>query len=116
MLDNTLSITWNTVPITLTRVKEQSYSSEYRGEDGDEKFILTVQHTEEGANGGESHSVKLTVKHFDVNGVYLRTSSAWTVLKTFDGSQVTSDVTEAHSALASVVDAAFITRIANMES
>lgn len=88
MLDNTLTINYAATPVTLTKVSEQNFSSEYFGENGNDKFNLSVKHTIP-ARGqpGESHLVRLDVEHYDAEGTYLRTSSAWTVIKTFDGTQ-----------------------------
>jgi len=89
MLDNTLSIDYGaTVGITLTRVNQDNFSSKYYGEDGNQKFNLSVKHQiPERGLAGESHLVRLDVEHYDAEGVYIRTSSAWTVIKTFDGTQ-----------------------------
>nr|APG77045.1 hypothetical protein [Beihai levi-like virus 8] len=88
MLDNTLTITYDTTPVTLTRVAEQNFSSTYYGENGNDKLTMSVNHTIPARGGtGESHLVRLNVEHYDAEGVYLRTSSAWTVIKTFDGVQ-----------------------------
>jgi hypothetical protein len=88
MLDNTLTITYDASSITMTRVNQDNYSSEYFGEDTQMKLTLTFKHTIP-ARGtpGESHLVRLDIEHYDADGVYESTSSAWTVLKTFDGIQ-----------------------------
>lgn len=89
MLDNTLTIDYGAHTGTvLTRIREEGYGSEYYGEAGVYKFTLTVKHTVP-ARGqpGESHLVRLDVEHYDADGLYLRTSSAWLVIKTFDGVQ-----------------------------
>lgn len=89
MLDNTLTIDYGSdTGITLTRVSQQNFESTYFGESGDQKFNLSVKHTIP-ARGlpGESHLVRLDVEHYDSEGVYIRTSSAWTVIKTFDSTQ-----------------------------
>lgn len=91
MLDNTLTMTYSAESVTLVRVAEQNYSSTYRGQSaaGTEKFTLSVNHTipQRGGNG-ESHLVRLDCEHYDADGIYVRTSSAWTVIKTFDAPQV----------------------------
>lgn len=88
MLDNTLTINYDVTPVTLTRVSQQNFASEYFGESGQMKFTMKVNHTIPARGvAGESHLVRLDIEHYDVDGLYLRTSSAWTVIKTFDGIQ-----------------------------
>lgn len=92
MLDNTLTITYDATPVTMTKVSEQDFSSKYYGEDGTKKLTLSVNHTIPArGEGGESHLVRLDVEHYGSSGAYLRTSSAWTVIKTFDGVQDTAE-------------------------
>jgi hypothetical protein len=103
MLDNTLTIDYGaTTGIVLTRIREDGYASEYRGESGDMKFVMNIKHTipARGA-GGASHLVRLDVEHYDVDGLYVRTSSAWTVIKTFDAPQ---DETAASNTMGSLLD------------
>lgn len=88
MLDNTLTINYDATPVTMTRVSQQNFSSEYFGESGTMKLTMKVNHSIPArGNPGESHLVRLDIEHYDVDGLYLRTSSAWTVIKTFDGIQ-----------------------------
>lgn len=119
MLDNTLSIDYAaTTGITLTRVNQDNYSSEYYGETGDMKFKLNVKHTIPARGlAGESHLVRLDVEHYDAEGTYMRTSSAWIVVKTFDSTQDTTAVSATALALQGVTDdATFIGKIAARES
>lgn len=118
MLDNTLSITWNATPVTLTKIAEQNFSSEYYGEDSNLKFTLKVNHTipVRGAYG-ESHLVRLDVEQYDTEGAYLGTSTAWTVIKTFDAVQSSASSDFALAALQDVTaDAAIISKIIRRES
>lgn len=88
MFDNTLTITYATASVTLTKVSEQNFSSTYFAEDSGRKFTMNISHTiPVRGQPGESHLVRLDIEHFDLTGVLLRTSSAWTVIKTFDGVQ-----------------------------
>jgi hypothetical protein len=118
MLDNTYSITHNTNSVTLTRIKEEGYSSEYRGEFGDDKFNLSIKHTF--ANRGEpgdSHMARLDVEHYDATtGELIRVPGVWRVFKTFEGTQNTAQLQQAADALDTLVDAAFIAKIIAGES
>lgn len=118
MLDNTLTITYNATDVTMTRVAEQNFSSQYYGENGDDKLTMSINHTipARGA-AGESHLVRLDVEHYDSEGVYLRTSSAWTVIKTFDGIQSSTACEYTVAALQDfTADAAKIAKVIARES
>lgn len=119
MLANTLSITYAAASVTLTRVSEQSFSSTYFGESasGEEKFTLTVKHTiPDRGQSGESHLVRLDCEHYDSVGTYVRTSSVWSVMKTFDGSQASSEIIDLGDALDTLVDSTFRASLAARES
>lgn len=118
MLDNTLTLTFDTTDVVLTRVTDQNYSSTYRGESGSNKFTLKFSHTiPDRGSAGESHLVRLDVEHYDAEGVYLRTSSAWTVIKTFDGTQDSAACAHVVAALQDFTAvAANIARVINGES
>jgi hypothetical protein len=91
MLDNTLTITYDSTAVTMTKVAEQNFSSKYFGENGNDKLTMSVSHTIPArGSAGESHLVRLDVEHYDAEGLYLRTTSAWTVIKTFDSAQVSA--------------------------
>lgn len=88
MLDNTLTFDYSGSPVTLDRINQDNYTSTYYGEATDVKINLRISHTIPPRGGsGESHLVRLDVEHYDTDGVYVRTSSAWTVIKTFDNTQ-----------------------------
>lgn len=88
MLDNTLTLDFGTGTVILTRVNQDDFASTYFGESGSDKLSLSVKHTIPGrGQPGESHLVRLDVEHYDATGAYQRTSSAWLVVKTFDGTQ-----------------------------
>lgn len=117
MFDNTLNLTYNSATVTLTRVSEENFSSTYFGESGDDKLTLKISHTIPArGQSDESHLVRLDVEHYDVDGIYLRTSSAWTVLKTFNGSQNSTAVQNTTSALNGLLDGTFIGRVVARES
>jgi hypothetical protein len=112
MLADTLSITYNAVAITLNKVKESNYTSQYYAESGTMKFTLDVKHTIPPSGGdGESHLVKLTVEYYDANGVYQRSVSPWLVIKTFDGAQNSTDAHRAGLALVGLLTSGFLTNI-----
>lgn len=117
MLDNTISITYNAVSKTLSRIKDDGYSSDYYLDDGTEKYSLSVKHTiPSRGEPGESHLVRLDVEHYDGTGEFLRTSSAWTVVKTFDGVQDTVAGNRTANALIGLLDTTFVAKILNRES
>lgn len=119
MLDNTISIDLGAdLGIVLTRVNQDNFSSQYFGEgSASEKITLNVKHDIPSRGvAGESHLVRLDVEHYDGSGVYIRTSSAWTVIKTFDGIQSSSGSLNTAMALGGVLDSAFATKIIARES
>lgn len=80
-----VAITYNTVAKNLAKVGH----GEYYLDEVTTRYSLSIKHTipAKGA-AGESHMIRLDVDHYDVDGVLQRTSSAWTVIKTFVGSQL----------------------------
>lgn len=119
MLDNTLTVDYGaTTGIALKKVDQSNFSSIYFGEAADMKLTLSVKHTIPArGQSGENHLVRLDVEHYDTEGVYLRTSSAWTVLKTWDGTQDSSATEDTHGALAMVTtNATNLAKIINRES
>lgn len=119
MLDNTLTINYNASAIVMTRMKEGNYSSEYRGVNGSDKLVLSISHTMPSNRGGSgaSHLVRLDVEYYDVEGTYLRTESAWQVVKTFDNSQVDTTAKYTAEALHDVAaDATLLGKIIAGES
>lgn len=117
MLDNTLTITLGGASVVLTRVDQSNFVSTYFGQDGDDKVSLSVRHQIPSRGGSnESHLVRLDVEHYDALGVYIRQSSAWTVIKTFDGVQDQSDSEEAVAALTGLTDSTFTSKLINRES
>lgn len=117
MLDNTITVTIGASSVDLTRVNQDNFSSTYFGTDGDDKVSMTVKHTipSRGASG-ESHLVRMDIEHYDTEGVYLRTSSAWTVIKTFDGPQDSSDSSDVSLALVGFLTSANVAKVVARES
>lgn len=112
MLVNTLSVDFGGETVDLQKVEESKGRSTYRGEstNGERRFALTVNHTTPPrGEGGESHHVRLDVEHFTSDGTYVRTSSAWVVIKTLDAPQnksVSEDTQNAlHGLMGSAADA-----------
>jgi hypothetical protein len=117
VLANTLTVTYNAVAVTLTKVTEANYTSQYFGENSGMRFTLDVKHhIPPVGKGDESHLVKLSVEHFDANGVYIRTVSPWVSIKTFDQVQDSTASLRATKALIGLMTDAFITQILGRES
>lgn len=117
MLGTTLGITYNAVAKTLSRIKDDGYTADYYLDDGSTKFRLSVKHTiPPRADPGESHMVRLDVDHYDVNGLFVRTASAWMVIKTFDNVQDTTASNNAANALRTLADATFVGKLNTRES
>lgn len=88
-------LTYDSVARNLNRVNQDNRSSEYYLDDGTEKFTLQVKHTVPArGKAKESHLLRLDVEHYDANGVYLHTTSAWLNSLNPDSPQVTVDLTD----------------------
>lgn len=113
MLADTLTITYNAVSVTLNRASEANFQSVYFGENAGLKFTLDIKHTvpARGQVGDESHLCKLSVEHFDANGVPVRVVSPWVVLKTFGGTQDSTASLRAAKALVGLLTDSFLTSI-----
>lgn len=117
MLADTLSITYNAVAVTLNKVSEANFTSQYFGESSGLRFTLDVKHTiPPVGKGDESHLVRLTVEHFDGSGVYQRTVSPWVVIKTIDNVQDSTASLRATKALIGLLTDAFVTQIIGRQS
>jgi len=113
MFDDTLTITADATDVILNRIKEPGadMKSEYYLNDtaNDRRFTLAIQHTVPKSGIGESHMVRLDVSHYSTEGLLLRMSSAWTVIKTTTGLQDDDASEEASEYLSSLVsDQTFI--------
>lgn len=90
MLDQSMTFNYDGAPLEVRRINQDNFSSIYFGETADEKVTLTISHTIPArGSAGESHLVRFDVEHYDATGVFVRQSSAWSVIKTFDGTQDT---------------------------
>lgn len=117
MLADTLTITYNAVSVTLNKVTEANFKSKYYAEGSGIKYHLDVQHTVPAAGQpGESHLVKLTVEHFDSNGVYVRSAQAWTVVRSPDAPQDSVASTRCANALTSLTTSGFVTLLVGRQS
>lgn len=105
MLGDSHSLTIGAESVTVNKVNQDNFSSVYYGRMASGDTVnLTVSHTlPKKGSGGESHLVKLAIEHF-TEGVYARTSTAWTVIKTFDGTQDDGDALDAVKALQSFLE------------
>jgi hypothetical protein len=116
-LGDPIAITYNAVVKNLVKVNQDNFGSTYYLDDGTERFTMSVKHTiPASGEAGESHLVRLDVEHFDVDGVLLRTSSAWSVIKTFTGKQDTNSSQYVSEALVDFMTDANITKVIGRES
>lgn len=117
MLGDTIALTWNATSVTLTKINQDNYGSEYFAESGVRRFTLSVKHTIPArGKSGESHLARLDVEVYDANGVLLRTVSAWTVIRTDTGIQEQEECEDAAEALVAFLSAANITKIVGRQS
>lgn len=117
MIGDTIGITYATVAKTLKKVNQDNFGANYYLEDGNDRFNLTIKHTIPAkGKAGESHLARLDVEHYDVDGVLLRTASAWTVIRTDIGIQDSTKSTNATLALQSFLTSANIGKIVGRES
>lgn len=86
MFDSTETVTYNSVGKALVRQTSTGpYKIKYGFDDAvTETFHLRLEHNvpTSPALGGATHMARLDIERFDAEGVYLRTDSAWLVLKT----------------------------------
>lgn len=90
MLDSSHALDFGGTTVNVVKINQDNFGSIYYGRmPNDDVVMLTIAHTlpKNRGGGGESHLVKITVESY-ADGVYTRTTSAWTVIKTFDGTQV----------------------------
>jgi len=90
MFDNTITLTESdgTTTHTLNRVAPNGSDAEfYLNVSANKRIKLTINHEIPKSQVGESHLARVDVSHYDDDGVLLRTSSAWTVIKTLSGIQ-----------------------------
>nr|UJQ84876.1 MAG: hypothetical protein 2 [Leviviridae sp.] len=88
-LGDPISITYNGVAKSLAKIYNASGGIEYTLDEVTIRYTLSVKHTiPPKGESGESHLARLDVDHYDASNVLLRTSSAWMVIKTFEGVQL----------------------------
>jgi hypothetical protein len=119
MLTSPITATYDSESISLNRINQDNYSAEYFGQTaaGTERITLKVAHTIPKRGGDqESHLVRVDVEHFDAEGVYSHTSSAWDVIKTFDGVQVAADSILAYDLLVDILDSSTIAAVVGRQS
>lgn len=117
MIGDTVALTYNAGTVTLTRINQDNFGAAYYGTSGNDKFNLSIKHTIPArGKAGESHLARLDVEHYDATGVLLRTASAWSVIRTDDGIQATTNSENVSKALTAFLSAANITKLVNRES
>jgi hypothetical protein len=119
MIGDTISLTYNAGTVVLTKNDSMhgNGGTGYYGVSGNDRFVLNVKHTiPPRGKPGESHMARLDVEHYDALGVLLRTSSAWSVIRTDNGIQIPADSENAAKALTAFLSAANITKLVNRES
>lgn len=107
MLATPVSITYDSVAYDFERVNQDNYSADYMSTtvpSGISAMRFSVKHNVPARGGtGEGHVIKLEIDVLDGNDEYLRTESAWMVMKTFENIQVTSSIAKLGSALTGIV-------------
>jgi hypothetical protein len=100
MFASTLSLTFGADTITMNRINQDAYASEYFARVGVRDFRMEIKHTiPSGRNPTpESHLVRLDVDLYDSDGVHVRTTSSWTVIRT--AKAVQNDLEAANTAKA----------------
>lgn len=118
MFSDPIAVTYNAVSKDLVRGADDKQGVDYFLDDGTEKFELLIRHTVPNNPGdpGEQHHIRLNVQHFDGDGVYLRTSSAWATVKSVDGAQVTADDKHAITALEGLLTSGNIDKLLAREA
>lgn len=117
MIGDTIGITFDAVAKTLTKVNQDNYGATYYLEDGTRRFTLNVKHTIP-AKGkpGESHLMRLDVEVYDAEGVLQRTASAWSVIRTDNGSQDSAESIDVTAALLTAFTPTNYTKMIGRES
>lgn len=121
MLANTLTLTWGAASVTLTKIREGGYSSEYRGDYTTgagwlRRMVLNISHTMPfDQSKPMSHLVRLDVHRYDADGALADVQSVWTVIKSTKAATAT-EVDQLNSGLQSILTSAFATQIGAGES
>jgi hypothetical protein len=116
-LGDPISITYNGVAKSLAKIYSPNGGVEYSLDEITTRYTLSVKHTIPPKGGaGESHMVRLDVDHYDASNVLLRTSSVWTVIKTFVGVQLATASDYAAQALVDFLTDGNIDKVIARES
>lgn len=116
MFDNTYNLTFDVDTVAMTRVREDNFGSVYFGEHGENKVTMTIKHTiPDRGQGGESHLIRLDYESYSA-GVYIGTSSIWTVMKSFDGTQRTTESLNTALALLGFTDSGVVSKLLGRQS
>lgn len=119
MFDNTITVSpdGGTTDYVLNKVKANGSGSEYYlNVDANKRIYLTVNHSVSKDETNESHLARLDVHHFNDDGVLMRVSSAWTVIKTASGIQDDADSEESAALLSSFTTTANMSKLVNRET
>lgn len=122
MLGDTISVTYDTVAKTLSRVKQDGYGAEYFLDDkavSNRCFRVTVKHTVPAPGvAGESHLFRLDVDQYDTASPFalLRTSSAWMASRTDSATQDQEISEDTIEAVVDFLTDATITKIVGRQS
>jgi hypothetical protein len=115
-LGDPISLTYDGAAQAVNRINQDNYGAVYYGEGTDKKFTLSVKHTiPSRGESGESHLVRLDVEHYAA-GVYIRTASAWMVIRTDDGVQDQEMSEDAAECVVALCSAANLTKIIGRQS
>lgn len=122
MLSNTLTLTWGVDPVTLTKIREGGYSSEYFGSfvtatGRTQKFMLSVKHTLPKVPGsGDSHLIRLDVEYYETDGSFMKDFSIWTVIRSSTITPTKGDVDFLNKGLQSLMTTALTDQLTQYES
>lgn len=112
-----MAITYNAVAKSLVRVNQDNTGSDFFKDDGTLKFGASIRHTIPKRGGfGESHMIRLDVDEHDANGIYVRRGSVWTVAKTFDATQNSTNLGYALNALVGFLTTANVAKLLAREN
>lgn len=105
MFADPITITYNSVTKDLNRINNDNFGSDYFLDDTTLKFSLSIRHTIPVKGGtGESHMIRLDVDEYDGDGVFVRRTTSWQVIKTFDAAQDSTVAGYVAQALTDYVD------------
>lgn len=115
-LSDPISLAYNAGTVTMNRINQDNFGATYYGEATDKKLTLNVKHTIPARGlSGESHLVRLDVEQYASNE-YVRTSSAWLVIRTDGGTQDANEVDLAAQAVVDLLSDANIDKIVGRQS